>query len=101
MNIVVLLVITRILFLSCGHLKEQDPGVFGAAFAKRSRDVLRIRYNLLPYLYTLFYESTVNGAPVVRPLFFEFTSDKKTWNIDEQFMWGNSLLITPILRQVR
>jgi len=81
------------------NFKEQDPGYFGAKFANRSRDVLRIRYNLLPYLYTLFYDSVSTGAPIVRPLFFEFVGDKKTWNIDEQFMWGNALLISPILRQ--
>uniref|UniRef100_A0A8C7A103 alpha-glucosidase n=1 Tax=Nothoprocta perdicaria TaxID=30464 RepID=A0A8C7A103_NOTPE len=42
----------------------QDPAVFGAEFAKISRDTLRIRYSLLPYLYTLFYESHVHGNTV-------------------------------------
>ncbi|XP_041330517.1 lysosomal alpha-glucosidase-like [Pyrgilauda ruficollis] len=43
---------------------EQDPAVFGDAFAKISRATLRIRYSLLPYLYTLFYESHVHGGTV-------------------------------------
>ena len=81
-------------------IQEQDPAYFGKGFAKRSRDVLRIRYQLLPYLYTLFYEAHMTGAPIVRPLMYEFANDNKTWTIDEQFMWGNALLVTPILRKV-
>ncbi|XP_025902144.1 sucrase-isomaltase, intestinal-like, partial [Nothoprocta perdicaria] len=49
----------------------QDPAVFGAEFAKISRDTLRIRYSLLPYLYTLFYESHVHGNTVARSLMHE------------------------------
>lgn len=51
--------------------QEQDPAVFGDAFAKISRATLRIRYSLLPYLYTLFYESHVHGSTVVRSLMHE------------------------------
>uniref|UniRef100_A0A8C3BCL9 P-type domain-containing protein n=1 Tax=Cairina moschata TaxID=8855 RepID=A0A8C3BCL9_CAIMO len=43
---------------------EQDPAFFGEEFAKISRATLRIRYSLLPYLYTLFYESHVHGNTV-------------------------------------
>ena len=56
-----------------------------------------IRYSLLPYLYTLFYNANVNGGTVVRSLIHEFPSDKETHQIDEQFMWGSHLLITPVI----
>ena len=42
--------------------QEQDPAVFGDEFAARSRAILRVRYTLLPYLYTLFYESHTTGS---------------------------------------
>jgi alpha-glucosidase (family GH31 glycosyl hydrolase) len=58
-----------------------------------------MRYTLLPYLYTLFYRSVVYGETVVRPLFFEFTHDKLTHGIDQQFMFGPAFLITPVLEQ--
>uniref|UniRef100_A0A8C3QIF6 alpha-glucosidase n=1 Tax=Cyanoderma ruficeps TaxID=181631 RepID=A0A8C3QIF6_9PASS len=45
-------------------VSKQNPAVFGDAFAKISRATLRIRYSLLPYLYTLFYESHVHGGTV-------------------------------------
>ena len=82
-------------------MQEQDPAIFGKEFAMKARDVLRTRYNLLPYLYNLFHDAHKTGAPVVRPLFFEFVNDRQTWTIDEQFMWGPALLISPLLRKVR
>ncbi|KAJ7393936.1 hypothetical protein OS493_003605 [Desmophyllum pertusum] len=57
-------------------------------------------YRLLPFLYTLFYEAQMDGSTVVRPLMHEFADDKGTWKIDRQFLWGASLLISPVLDQV-
>ncbi|XP_031552826.1 maltase-glucoamylase, intestinal-like [Actinia tenebrosa] len=79
--------------------KAQDPTAFGPNLAKASRKVLRMRYSLLPYLYTLFYESRRTGATVVRSLMSEFTSDKNTWDIDKEFLWGPALLVSPVLEK--
>ncbi|XP_072776104.1 sucrase-isomaltase, intestinal-like [Taeniopygia guttata] len=78
---------------------EQDPAVFGDTFAEISRDTLRIRYSLLPYLYTLFYESHVHGGTVVRSLMHEFTSDQETHGIDTAFLWGPAFMIAPVLEE--
>eukprot|EP00794_Sanderia_malayensis_P005372 gene5372-6044_t len=77
--------------------KPQDPPYFGAEFARNASEVLKIRYKLLPYLYTLFYEAHTTGSTVVRPLMHEFIQDKATWSIDRQFLWGSALLISPVL----
>ncbi|XP_052387400.1 sucrase-isomaltase, intestinal-like isoform X2 [Carassius gibelio] len=79
------------------NMPRQDPVAWGPDFAAMSRDVLNIRYTLLPYLYTLMYEAHVHGNTVVRPLLHEFVTDEKTWDIDRQFLWGPALLITPAL----
>ncbi|XP_058163766.1 sucrase-isomaltase, intestinal-like [Dasypus novemcinctus] len=81
-----------------GH-KEQDPGVFGEEFATISRSILKIRYSLLPYLYTLFYYSHVSGNTVVRGLMHEFPSDPQTHGIDKAFLWGPALMIAPVLEE--
>ncbi|XP_076109492.1 lysosomal alpha-glucosidase-like [Mytilus galloprovincialis] len=61
------------------------------------KKALEQRYRLLPYLYTLFYRSHIDGKPVIRPLFFQFPQDPKTYDIDKQFLWGSGLLISPVL----
>ncbi|KAL7878317.1 hypothetical protein AOLI_G00092910 [Acnodon oligacanthus] len=79
--------------------KRQDPVAWDATFAEASRDVLNIRYTLLPYLYTLMYEAHAEGSTVVRPLLHEFVNDKVTWDIHRQFLWGPALLISPALEK--
>jgi len=64
------------------------------------RTVLEDRYRLLPYLYTLIYKAHAHGDMVVTPLLANFPSDETTWTIDEQMMWGDGLLISPVLSEV-
>jgi alpha-glucosidase (family GH31 glycosyl hydrolase) len=78
---------------------EQDPGVFGAAIANSSRTALRIRYTLLPYLYTLFHLHHTRGDTVARALWHEFPADKTAAGIDRQFLWGSGFLVTPVIDQ--
>lgn len=51
--------------------QRQDPVAWGAEFANYSRDVLNIRYTLLPYLYTLMFEAHTKGSTVIRPMLHE------------------------------
>ncbi|XP_077548746.1 lysosomal alpha-glucosidase-like [Haemaphysalis longicornis] len=76
----------------------QDPAVFSQEAQAVMRKALHTRYTLLPFLYTLFFNAHINGTPVVRPLFFEFPHDSHTYGIRTQFMWGSSLLISPITK---
>ncbi|XP_063061397.1 sucrase-isomaltase, intestinal [Engraulis encrasicolus] len=76
---------------------RQDPVAWDEAFAVASRDVLNIRYTLLPYLYTLMFQAHARGDTVVRPLLHEFVTDRTTWDIHKQFLWGPALLISPAL----
>ncbi|KAK3012708.1 hypothetical protein RJ639_008983 [Escallonia herrerae] len=60
------------------------------------REAIHVRYMLLPYFYTLFREANTSGIPVIRPLWMEFPADEVTFNNDEAFMVGNSLLVQGI-----
>ncbi|XP_072111509.1 sucrase-isomaltase, intestinal [Mobula birostris] len=81
------------------NYEPQDPAFFGenSLLVNSSKHYLNIRYTLLPYLYTLFHKAHTSGDTVVRPLLHEFPSDKVTWTVDHQFLWGPALLITPVL----
>lgn len=76
---------------------DQDPGALGPQVAHASKEITEIRYSLLPYLYTLFYLTNLNGGTVIRSLGHEFPADLRALNIDRQFLWGSSLLISPVL----
>jgi alpha-D-xyloside xylohydrolase len=60
---------------------------------------LRLRYQLLPYLYSLGYFSHQTGAPFMRGLFMDFGSDPNTASIGDEYMFGPALLIAPITEQ--
>uniref|UniRef100_A0A8D0W541 P-type domain-containing protein n=1 Tax=Sus scrofa TaxID=9823 RepID=A0A8D0W541_PIG len=77
--------------------RRQDPVAWNSTFEMFSRKVLQTRYALLPYLYTLMHKAHVEGSTVVRPLLHEFTKDATTWDIDQQFMLGPAILISPVL----
>ncbi|KFW84426.1 Lysosomal alpha-glucosidase, partial [Manacus vitellinus] len=80
------------------HLPQaQDPTVFSPAARTAMKDVLLTRYSLLPFLHTLFHHAHLQGDTVARPLFFEFPQDVATLGLDRQFLWGRSLLVTPVL----
>ncbi|XP_053807579.1 sucrase-isomaltase, intestinal isoform X2 [Vidua chalybeata] len=79
--------------------RRQDPASWDDKFKEMSRDVLNIRYTLLPYLYTLLYDAHAHGSTVIRPVLHEFVGDKTTWDIDKQFLWGPALLISPVLQE--
>jgi alpha-glucosidase (family GH31 glycosyl hydrolase) len=62
-----------------------------------SQNALAIRYQLLPYLYTLFHFANQRGETVIRSLWMNFPTDSTTLSIEKQFMWGNGILLSPVL----
>lgn len=60
-------------------------------------DAIRLRYRLAPYFYALLREASVTGAPIMRPLVYEFQNDPRAWDESFEFMLGPSLLIANVL----
>ncbi|CAD0013396.1 unnamed protein product, partial [Aureobasidium pullulans] len=65
--------------------------------AESTRRIMNIRYSLLPYTYTLFHKANKAGETVLRALAWEFPEDASLRAIDNQFMSGPALLVTPVL----
>ncbi|KDO20441.1 hypothetical protein SPRG_14313 [Saprolegnia parasitica CBS 223.65] len=78
--------------------ERREPWVFGEPHTSRIRDAIRRRYQLLPYLYTLFDACATSGLPVMRPLWMEFTADTDAYGIEDAFLLGRDLYVTPITK---
>ena len=59
--------------------------------------MIRLRYRLLPYLYSIAWQVTSNNDSYMRPLFADFAADKKVWNMTDEFLFGRSILAAPIV----
>ena len=58
---------------------------------------IRLRYRLLPYLYSTAWQVTYNNDSYMRPLFADFARDKTVWDMTDEFMFGHSILAAPIV----
>ena len=58
---------------------------------------IRLRYRLIPYLYSTAWQVTSNNDSYMRPLFADFAQDKKVWDMTDEFMFGHSILAAPIV----
>ncbi|MDP3312452.1 TIM-barrel domain-containing protein [Lutibacter sp.] len=65
------------------------------ALAKKS---IELRYKMLPYNYTLAFENSQNGTPLMRPLFFEDELDDEIYNTDKTYLWGTNILVSPVVK---
>jgi len=85
-------------FRGHAHLdsKRREPWLKGEPFTSHIRAAIRQRYAYLPLWYTLFHEASLDGSPVMRPLWVEFPADETTYDREDQFLVGDRLLVRPI-----
>jgi len=73
-----------------------EPVFHDAHTVALARDAIRLRYRLLPYLYTLAWENSRSGMPLMRPLFFADESDPALIDRSDAYFWGDAFLVAPI-----
>lgn len=77
--------------------RRQEPWAFGDDTLDATRSLIRLRYELMPYLYSVFDESSRTGAPVLRPLVFEDQDDESVADVADEATLGAWLLVAPVL----
>ncbi len=80
------------------NTKRHEPWEFGLQVEEICRQYIELRYRLLPYIYTLFWEAATTGAPVLRPLLYHYFGDPKTYELYDQVLLGSSLMAAPVYR---
>ncbi len=84
---------------SVGWAGNKEPWEFGEEYIPINRAAVELRYQLLPYIYTLFKEHESTGAPVMRPVWYEFPNDPKCYIIGDQYMLGSDIMVTPVVKE--
>ncbi|MCG8374109.1 MAG: DUF5110 domain-containing protein, partial [Balneolales bacterium] len=82
------------------HAQEDVPSepVFRSEIPKElSKEAIELRYAMLPYNYSLTFENSTSGAPLMRPLFFEEPDNEVLYDYDGTYLWGNDFLVSPVL----
>ncbi len=59
----------------------------------------KLRYRLMPYIYSLAWRVTNEDYTIQRPLVMDWRGDEKTWDIGDQFMFGPALMVNPVMRE--
>jgi len=80
----------------CHGTTPREPWAFGEGAVRNFKKYARLRYRLLPYLYSLAERATHTGVPIVRPLVLEYQNDPRTYDIGLQYMLGDALLVAPV-----
>ena len=78
--------------------KDAEPWAFGEETEEISRNYIKLRYRLMPYIYAAFRESTLSGMPVARSLAIDYTHDDRVYNnlYQHQYLFGSSFLVIPV-----
>ena len=83
-----------------GYLPTGQPNElwsYGEEVYAILRTWLERRLRLRPYLAELYREASLTGAPLMRPMFFEFPEDGRCWELEDQYMLGSRYLVAPVL----
>ncbi len=80
----------------CHGTTAREPWKFGSEAEEIVKKYTKLRYKLLPYIYSTAVKSTKTGAPFIRPLLLEHQDDPTTYFIDDQYYFGDSILVAPL-----
>src|ERR1700733_2472229 len=84
---------------SAGDTKEREPWSFGEPFTSINRKFIELRYRLLPYLYSAFWEHHRYGFPILRPVVMQEQDVLLNHFRQDEFTYGDKILICPVLEQ--
>jgi alpha-glucosidase (family GH31 glycosyl hydrolase) len=79
--------------------RERLPWAYGDEIEAICRRYLELRYRLMPYTYTLAWHAHRSGIPLMRPLVLNHVDDPQTWQLQNEYLWGDDLLVAPVTRE--
>ena len=80
-----------------GYMSDTEPWNYGPEAQRIITDYIRLRYTLMPYIYSEAAQVTFEGSTIMRPFVFDFPSDKEALEQKSSYMFGKSLLVSPVM----
>jgi alpha-D-xyloside xylohydrolase len=77
-------------------MSRREPWAFGDEAVKIFRSYAKLRYRLLPYIYSYAHVASNTGLPILRAMVLEYQGDSNTFDKDLQYMFGSELLVAPV-----
>jgi alpha-glucosidase len=81
---------------SSGDHGDQEPWSFGETYTELAKKAIELRYMILPYIYTTFWQYVTKGTPMLRPLVFLDQADSETYMRMAEFGFGDNMLVCPV-----
>ncbi|UII75354.1 alpha-xylosidase [Flagellimonas sp. HMM57] len=78
-----------------------EPWEYGEPFLSQFRNAANMRYQLMPYIYAQAKKCTETGLPMMRALFVEFPDDPGTWLVDDEYLFGEDILVAPLFEEIK
>ena len=79
--------------------QDNEVWSFGEDNYQIMKKYLFIRENLRDYIREGMKTASMNGTPIMRPLFYDFPDDKECWNVEDEYMFGPELLVAPVMQE--
>ena len=79
--------------------QDNEVWSFGEENFEILKKYLFIREQLRPYIRECMKETSENGTPIMRPMFYDFHEDKKAWETEDQYMFGPDILVAPVMEE--
>jgi alpha-glucosidase len=76
---------------------RREPWSFGPIYERANRATIRLRYKMLPALYTAYFQHTDHGSPVARPIFWDALGDSAALATENEYLLGDHILVAPVL----
>src|SRR5208282_4837811 len=83
----------------CHGIAPKEPWLYGQEFMDKFRTIDELKYKLMPYVYAQAKDCSEHGLPMVRALFVEFPDDPGSWQIDDEYLFGSSILVAPLMHE--
>lgn len=83
----------------CHGVAPKEPWEYSPKVMDAFRRTVELKYRLMPYVYAQAKDSSERGLPMLRALFFEYPDDPGSWLVDDEYLFGSSLLVAPLMHE--